>query len=138
MQISAGILFILNNKALLAHSTNSRWWNSWMPPKGHVEDGESLQQTAAKETREEIGWDIDPKHLKESFLVEYMKKNNVWKQIHIFPVYLDSSNDDRVKVIGDLQKEEVDAIEWMDEEMVIKRSNRGYITHILTAIKNKK
>jgi 8-oxo-dGTP pyrophosphatase MutT (NUDIX family) len=138
MQISAGILFILNNKALLAHSTNSRWWNSWMPPKGHVEDGESLQQTAARETREEIGWDIDPKHLKESFLVEYMKKNNVWKQIHIFPVYLDSSNDDRVKVIGDLQKEEVDAIEWMDEEMVIKRSNRGYITHILTAIKNKK
>jgi 8-oxo-dGTP pyrophosphatase MutT (NUDIX family) len=135
MQVSAGILFILNNKALLAHSTNSRWWNSWMPPKGHVEDGESLQQTAARETREEIGWDIDPKHLKESFLVEYMKKNNVWKQIHIFPVYLNSSNDDRVKIVGDLQKEEVDAIEWMDSDMVIKRSNRGYVSHILTAIK---
>jgi|LakMenEpi03Aug12_release.lakeMendotaPanAssembly.Ray.scaffolds.fasta_scaffold06226_14 8-oxo-dGTP pyrophosphatase MutT (NUDIX family) len=135
MQTSAGILFILNNKALLAHSTNSRWWNSWMPPKGHVEDGESLQQTAARETREEIGWDIDPKHLKESFLVEYMKKNNVWKQIHIFPVYLNSSNDDRVKIVGDLQKEEVDAIEWMDPDMVIKRSNRGYVSHILTAIK---
>ncbi len=135
MQVSAGILFILNNKALLAHSTNSRWWNSWMPPKGHVEDGESLQQTAARETREEIGWEIDPKHLKESFMVEYIKKNNVWKQIHIFPVYLSSTNDDRVKIIGDLQKEEVDAIEWMDHDMIIKRSNRGYVTHILTAIK---
>ena len=52
MQISAGVLFILDNKALLAHSTNSRWWNSWMPPKGHVEDGESLPQTAARETEE--------------------------------------------------------------------------------------
>jgi 8-oxo-dGTP pyrophosphatase MutT (NUDIX family) len=135
MQVSAGILFILDNKALLAHSTNSRWWNSWMPPKGHVEDGESLQQTAARETREEIGWEIDPKHLKESFMVEYMKKNNVWKQIHIFPVYLSSTNDDRVKIIGDLQKEEVDAIEWMDHDMIIKRSNRGYVSHILTAIK---
>jgi len=135
MQVSAGILFILDNKALLAHSTNSRWWNSWMPPKGHVEDGESLQQTAARETREEIGWDIDPKHLKESFMVEYMKKNNVWKQIHIFPVYLSSTNDERVKIIGDLQKDEVDAIEWMDHDMIIKRSNRGYVAHILTAIK---
>jgi 8-oxo-dGTP diphosphatase len=135
MQVSAGILFILDNKALLAHSTNSRWWNSWMPPKGHVEDGESLQQTAVRETREEIGWEIDPKHLKESFMVEYMKKNNVWKQIHIFPVYLSSTNDDRVKIIGDLQKEEVDAIEWMDHDMIIKRSNRGYVSHILTAIK---
>jgi 8-oxo-dGTP pyrophosphatase MutT (NUDIX family) len=106
-----------------------------MPPKGHVEDGESLQQTAARETREEIGWEIDPKHLKESFMVEYMKKNNVWKQIHIFPVYLSSTNDDRVKIIGDLQKEEVDAIEWMDHDMIIKRSNRGYVSHILTAIK---
>jgi len=135
MQVSAGILFILDNKALLAHSTNSRWWNSWMPPKGHVEDGESLQQTAARETREEIGWDIDPKHLKESFMVEYMKKSNVWKQIHIFPVYLSSTNDERVKIIGDLQKDEVDAIEWMDHDMIIKRSNRGYVAHILTAIK---
>ena len=135
MQVSAGILFILDNKALLAHSTNSRWWNSWMPPKGHVEDGESLQQTAARETREEIGWDIDPKHLKESFMVEYMKKNNVWKQIHIFPVYLSSTNDERVKIIGDLQKDEVDAIERMDHDMIIKRSNRGYVAHILTAIK---
>lgn len=135
MQISAGVLFILDNKALLAHSTNSRWWNSWMPPKGHVEDGESLPQTAARETREEIGWQIDPKHLKESFLVEYQRSNTVWKQIHIFPVYLDSINDDRLKIVGDLQKEEVDAIEWMDNDMIIKKSNRGYVTHILNAIK---
>lgn len=135
MQISAGILFILNNKALLAHSTNSRWWNSWMPPKGHVEDGESLQQAAARETREEIGWDIDPKHLKESFLVEYEKGNKVWKQIHIFVVHLNSANDNRVKVVGDLQKEEVDSIEWMDHDMIIRRSNRGYMPHILNAIK---
>jgi len=135
MQTSAGILFILDNKALLAHSTNSRWWNSWMPPKGHVEDGESLPQTAARETEEEIGWRIDPKYLKESFLVEYQKSNMVWKQIHIFPIYLDSINDDRLKIVGDLQKEEVDAIEWMDHDMIIKRSNRGYVTHILNAIK---
>jgi len=135
MQTSAGILFVLDNKALLAHSTNSRWWNSWMPPKGHVEDGESLQQTAARETLEEIGWKIDPKHLNESFLVEYQKSNLVWKQIHIFVVYLKSTNDPRLKIVGDLQKEEVDAIEWMDHDMVIRRSNRGYMPHILNAIK---
>jgi len=135
MQTSAGILFILDNKALLAHSTNSKWWNSWMPPKGHVEDGESLPQTAARETLEEIGWKIDPKHLNESFLVEYQKSNLVWKQIYIFPVYLQSTNDPRLKIVGDLQKEEVDAIEWMDHDMIIKRSNRGYMPHILKAIK---
>ena len=135
MQVSAGILFILNNKALLAHSTNSRWWNSWMPPKGHVEVGESLSQTAARETEEEIGWQIHPEHLKESFLVEYQRSNTVWKQIHIFPVYLNSIDDDRLKIVGDLQKEEVDAIEWMDHDMIIKKSNRGYVTHILNAIK---
>jgi 8-oxo-dGTP pyrophosphatase MutT (NUDIX family) len=135
MQVSAGILFVLNNRVLLAHSTNSRWWNSWMPPKGKVEAGESLEDAAVRETEEEIGWRIDKKHLGESFLVKYQRRNTTWKEIHIFPVYLNGSNDDRLKIVGDLQKEEIDSVEWMDSENVKKRANLVYIEDILNILK---
>ena len=51
---SAGILFICNERCLLAHSTNSRSIGSWMPPKGHIELGESIEKTAIREVEEEI------------------------------------------------------------------------------------
>lgn len=36
------------------------------PPSGAVEKGESYEETAARELREEIGWIIDPKEFQET------------------------------------------------------------------------
>lgn len=135
MQVSAGILFILNNRALLAHSTNSSWWKTWMPPKGRVEAGESLKQAACREVEEEIGWRINESDLSESFLVQYQRSKKTWKQIHVFVMRLKNENDNRIKVVGDLQKEEVDSIQWMDEAEILKRCAPSYLDSIIKEIK---
>lgn len=137
MKKSAGILFILKDKALLAHPTNSRWWNSWAPPKGGFESGESAKETASRETLEEIGWFVDPKELDEFFIVQLDRKGIVWKEVTIFPFRLRELNDPRLEIKGDLQKEEIDSIEWMNEEQIRKRAHPKYIEPIIQLINKK-
>ena len=120
---SSGILFVCNGKCLLAHSTNSRWNNSWMPPKGHVEDGESIEAAAIREVEEEIGWKLRGVFLKDYFDVKYIdKKGKLYKLVRCFVVRIEnedpSKNGPMIKVIGSLQKSEVDRIEWFDSEAV--------------------
>ena len=61
LNISAGILIINNNsQALIIHPTMQ---DKWDIPKGGVQDGEDIIDTAIRETAEEIGFYIDPKFL---------------------------------------------------------------------------
>ena len=53
MEQSAGTIVIKDNKYLLLHYTAGHWDFA----KGHVEAGESLQQTAIRELKEETGLD---------------------------------------------------------------------------------
>jgi ADP-ribose pyrophosphatase YjhB (NUDIX family) len=137
MKKSAGILFILKDKALLAHPTNAKWWNSWAPPKGGFELGESAKETASRETLEEIGWFVDPKHLEDFFIVQLDRKGVVWKEVTIFTFRLKEPNDSRLEIKGDLQKEEIDSIEWMSEEQIRKRAHPKYVESIIQAINKK-
>ena len=41
----------------------------WTPPKGHVESGESDEETALRETREETGLEVHALHLARDFEV---------------------------------------------------------------------
>ena len=66
MRISAGIAIVFNKKILLAHSKNSSWWKSWMPPKGTVEHDEIFLETAIRELKEEVGIDISFSKLQEA------------------------------------------------------------------------
>ncbi len=120
---SAGILFTCKGRCLLAHSTNSRRIGSWMPPKGQVEEGESLEVTAIREVEEEIGWritHIDPSHF---FDVPYIdQKGRTYKTVRCYVMELESENPEmcgpHLKRVSELQREEVDEIRWFNEEEV--------------------
>lgn len=55
----AGTCIIKNNKALiLQHAGPDEQDGRWGPPAGHGEKGETLIQTAIRETKEETGLDV--------------------------------------------------------------------------------
>ncbi|MEG2016644.1 MAG: NUDIX hydrolase, partial [Oscillospiraceae bacterium] len=78
----------------------------WSFPKGHVERGESLEQTAYREVLEETGVHIDliPDFITES---EYTIQGRVEKTVNIF---LASTNDSETII----QEEEIDDYMWMN------------------------
>lgn len=120
---SAGILFICKDKCLLAHSTSARRDSSWMPPKGHVEEGESIEHAAIREVEEEIGWSIKGAFLKDYFDVEYTdSKGRIYKTVRCFIVRIENEDPNKngpmLKQIGGLQLEEVDQIKWCTKEDV--------------------
>ncbi len=59
MTILAGTAIVQNNKILLLKTTpDSSQPNTWGPPAGHLDPGETPQQTAIRETKEETGLDV--------------------------------------------------------------------------------
>jgi len=137
---SAGILFICGDRCLLAHSTNSKWTGSWMPPKGHVEFGESIEQAAIREVEEEIGWQIKSVFLKDSFDVKYIdSKGKLYKLVRIFVVRIENEDPNKngpmLKQVGTLQMEEVDRIQWFTKTEIKTKALSRYVEGITTAMK---
>jgi ADP-ribose pyrophosphatase YjhB (NUDIX family) len=110
---SAGLLIIQNNKILLAHPTNAPWYGTYTIPKGKQEKGETLIETAIRETYEEIGIKIPIDMISKKFsVIPYFDKNGFkYKELYYFPVYLDDD-----MYIGDmiLQKKEIDWADFLD------------------------
>lgn len=85
LSLAAGLVVIQNNKILLIHPTNASWKNSFSIPKGHIEKGEDLIDTAKRETFEETG--IDTRNLKINStprFVDYTKNGKVYKRVYYF------------------------------------------------------
>ena len=59
MILVAGIFIRQVNKYLLVQEKNPRAYGKWNLPAGHVDNGESLQDAAKREGKEETGLDIE-------------------------------------------------------------------------------
>lgn len=120
LERSAGIAIVCDNKLLLCHSVSSRWFKSYMPPKGHIEDGESKKEAACRETLEEVGIDIKPEDLGRSFQINYIRSKKVFKEVFIYEYQAESlaslglQND--IVPQNMLQHEEIDDAKFMDYE----------------------
>lgn len=106
---SCGAIVIYRNgsryKILLVRNHNGR---NYSFPKGHVEKGETEQQTAIREVKEETGLDIE---IIDSFreVADYCPFGKIRKRVVFF---MAQTMSDRVTV----QREEIDSYIWVDLE----------------------
>jgi len=89
---SAGVIIILNQeKVLLCHPTNSKWFETYSFPKGQVDSGETPIQTAIRELKEEVSITISESQIsnpKDPIVVEYDRKGKKYKMVYLYTVYI--------------------------------------------------
>ena len=80
---SCGGVVIHRGKILTLYKSYRNRYEGWVLPKGTVEPGETHEQTALREVKEETGLDIS---IQDGFrqAVEYFPKPNVRKQVVYF------------------------------------------------------
>lgn len=121
MKISSGLVIIQDNKILLVHPTNHRWWGTYSIPKGEVEEGEDLLEAALRESQEELGikLNIESSNNKPDAHIDYTdEKGIVYKKVFYFVVEPEEYIEiDKNK----LQKEEVDWAGFINKEEAKKR-----------------
>ena len=122
--ISAGILLIFDNKVLLCHPSNNYWTNTFSPPKGHVEEGESHEDAAIRECYEETSIEIKREQLGKKFTVNYTNGSELYKVVYLFLVEINSLDevglDSEVVDKRNLQIEEVDWCGFMTKKEALK------------------
>tara|TARA_Y100000389_G_C17457090_1_gene518870 strand:- start:2748 stop:3179 length:432 start_codon:yes stop_codon:yes gene_type:complete len=129
MKRSAGILIIYNNKVLIGHHTNSKWFNSYSIPKGGIEEGEEPIEAAIRECREEVGISIKENQLeKKAYQLEYKSKNkkkDIYKIVYYWICRINSLREIGLKEETvpkeQLQLEEMDWAGFADSEEAFKR-----------------
>lgn len=108
VRVAAGGLVVNTNKQLLFILRNG----VWDLPKGHIEKGETIEQTALREVAEECGLQglTITKPLPTTYHTYLLKNKIVLKQVHWFVMeYLGNS-------IGNPQTEEgITKIDWLNK-----------------------
>ncbi|MFH2104095.1 MAG: NUDIX domain-containing protein [Chloroflexota bacterium] len=61
--ISAAALLVQNERVLLVNHMESGRYDFWVPPGGRVEGNESIFDCARRETLEETGLSVEPRHI---------------------------------------------------------------------------
>jgi len=119
-----------NLEFLLIRHVNSGHWSF---PKGHVEDGETEEETALREIKEETGLDVI---LDTSFreIVSYSPKKDTMKDVVYF---IGTARSSELK----LQKEEVSEAKWVDfghaASLLTYENDRAMIGKVRNAIKDR-
>lgn len=79
-------------------------------PKGHIEDGETFEETAVRETKEETNINVKIRNPK-SYKITYSLKENIIKDVYFFIA-------DYVSGIPKPQESEVSEAFWVNKEEV--------------------
>lgn len=129
MEQSAGIAIVYDKKLLLVHPTNARWVNSYSIPKGLLDPGESIIETAIRETEEEVGIIISKSRLsRKPKVIKYKSK----KKLLYYYVYEITSlseiglDEERVPK-EQLQLVEVDWAGFIDRRSALRRINHNML-----------
>lgn len=101
---------ILDKNCVLLVKHNSGHWDF---PKGHVEEGETEEQTAIREVKEETGIDVEVRK-KHRYTIQYMPKSDVKKEVVFFLAK-------KKKGIEMPQVEEVEKVEWVAINEALQR-----------------
>ena len=75
--VGIGVMIFKNGRVLLGKRKGSHGAGEWAPPGGHFEYGESLEESARREVREETGLEIES----INFLSLYNQKDYMPKHV---------------------------------------------------------
>lgn len=75
MVFLAGTAILHKNKLLLVRSAAGDQKGKWGPPAGHLEPGETPEETAIRETKEETGLDVELKGIIQIVGFNYKDKD---------------------------------------------------------------
>jgi ADP-ribose pyrophosphatase YjhB (NUDIX family) len=143
MKKSAGVIIILNNnKVLLCHPTNSRWFGTYSFPKGGLEKGETSIDAAIRELREESSIVIDMSKItnpNSPIIVDYVNKKGEkkYKQLYLYTVYINDVSeiglDSETISTERLQIEEIDWCGFLPKQEAKSRIFHR-VSHLLDMI----
>lgn len=84
-------------------------YDDWTLPKGHVDPGENLQQTALRETQEETGWQSELKAYLGRTTYEYnLEETQRWRVVEWFLARATEHPNEP-------DAAEIQAVEWREE-----------------------
>jgi predicted NUDIX family NTP pyrophosphohydrolase len=135
MQLSAGVVFITDNKILLGHSTGNRHWDI---PKGHVEDNETPIIAAIRETKEESNTSVSENELED--LGEYRYRSD--KKLHLFLCREKHIDITQFKCtsyfthFSGKELPEIDKLQWFPFEEAIQQKLAKNMKRVITEILN--
>lgn len=130
-EFSCGCIVLDGDKILVEKEISREGDRFWTFPKGHMEPGETEEQTALRETKEEVGLDVEIID-KESIDSNYFLANGkILKQVVHF----------LAKPIGNTtptpQPEEVEEIRWMSLDEAHKLDSFEYLKIMIEEVKER-
>ena len=109
--------YIINDKGEILYFRNVKW-KGLVPPGGHVDYGETLEQALKRETKEETGLEI--KSIKLFNVGEMIEPKEFYKRRHfIYFHYLCKIKAGKIK----LDEKELVDYEWIDPKEALKRKD---------------
>ena len=107
-------------------------YQDWTLPKGRLEEGETLAETALREAAEETGWEASARRFAGS--VSYLKED------HPKVVLLWQMKREPVRRKGFPNKEEVDDVAWLKPEQAIQRlshpDEKDFVTRLCSKLES--
>lgn len=107
--------FIQNKKGEIALFKSNKWDNVWIPPGGHVDYGEKLENAVRREKKEEVGVDI--KNVKLIRFGELIEDSAFYRKAHlIFFHFSCTIEDDKFE----LDNDEIIDYKWFSIDEILQ------------------
>ena len=117
---------ILNRDGQVLLVSSHKWFDKWTIPGGHIELGETMEDAAIREVKEEVGLDVQVVSLLLTQQVIYTAE--FWKRRHfIFFDFLCRSETDRVKV----DHREIQGHSWVGPREALKMKLESFTRRVL-------
>lgn len=135
-EVPAGyVLLLKDNKILLQRRFNTGYMDGkYSLPAGHVDQGETFSQCAAREAKEEIGVDLKPEDLEFAHIMHRLSDPE-WKDLRyrMDVFFVAKKWEGQPKI---MEPDKSDDLSWFDLDN-LPENIIPYIKHVIKCVKDK-